>query len=510
MSTENARALAVIYGQRSDEAIRIANQLTTFLERAMIDDTWAAANSLTSLSEDLDVGDMVLRHQADVMDGLTVDVDALSEELGVEAWEVNKQLKRMERGDITAGELLLSIVDFGTTEVTGLDTTVRDFVPDAPPLGEDPELDALDQGIDSWMLSIVVDGRSTEGMALTAAREADIAALAERMGMPDLATVTVVRKFRVELFPNDNSDERTKSVSKTVPLPTSEYPAFILNWVTERLVDQRKINRAGDLPTIGDLFDLSKEIVTRREKFNGGDNDEYDVDRVQDRSAQGILEEVARINAEWKDLAWLPAVLAGQAAPPPTLATDPALQARVNLFARKFGFHQVHGEDDLYDREKTYWADIDRPDFQRDQTDGVATTGFGAALTYLIDNQVLADALEAPAPIQKARLPINADGLASSIEFGRQQGVLTEELEANAARIGLHLSGLDPHVDPATIDAAELDAEAPELDMEELVGLIATAIPPERLPENRLVQAVTFIGRAKTVGERIDAVRDTI
>ncbi len=509
MSTENARALAVIYGQRSDEAIRIANQLTTFLERAMIDDTWAAANSLTSLSEDLDVGDMVLRHQADVMDGLTVDVDALSDELGVEAWEVNKQLKRMERGDITAGELLVSIVDFGQTEVTGLDTTVRDFVPDAPPLGEDPELDALIQRIDSWMLSIVVDGRSTDGMALTADREADIAALAERMGMPDLATVMVDRKFQVRRFPNDSSDTRTRTRIRSVPLPTSEYAAFVLNWVTERLVDRRKTSRVVDLPTIGDLFDLSKEIVTRREKFNGGDNDEYDVDRVQDRSAQGILEEVARINAEWNDLAWLPAVLAGQATLPPTLASDPALQARVVLFARKFGFDQVFGDDELGDYEKTYWADIARRDFLRERADGGAATALDA-LTFLTDNGVLADALEAPAPIQKARLPINADGLASSIEFGRQQGVVTEDLEANASKIGLHLSGLDPHVDPATIDAAELDAEAPELDMEELVGLIATAIPPERLPENRLVQAVTFIGRAKTVGERIDAVRDTI
>ncbi len=509
MNSDNARALATTYGQRADEALRIAKVLTTYLERGVMDDTYDVAGALNAMSEELDTGDVVLRHQADVMDGLTVDVDALSQDLGVQAWKVNKQLERLDRGDITAGELLISLVDFGQTEITGLDTTVRDFVPDAPPPGEDAEFDALVQRLDGWLLQSVVDGRAIADAQLLPARQADIEALAARMGMPDLASITVVRQFRVDRFPHDREDDRTKSVNRTVPLPTSEYWSWTFDWVTKTLGDQRKVSRAVDLPTIGELFDLSTYVHHKREKINGGDNDEYDFYSLRDRDPQAIIEEAARLDQEWADLAWLPAVLAGTAAPPATLASDPALAARVIAFARKFGYgvtlddHDRGRHDELIEG-----VDYNRPDFA--PTGGADVGGSAGAIDFLKANGVLANALESPRPIQKARLPVTADGLAASVELGRQQGVITDDVETNVTAIGLYLSGLDPKTDVDTIDPVELEAEAPDLRMDELVGLIATAIPPHQLPENRLIQAVTYIGRAKTVGERIEAIEQAI
>ncbi len=488
MDTENARALAVAYGQQSDEALRLATTLTTLLADALVDDTYDVAGSLNGLSEDLHLGDVVLRHQADIMDGLTVDVDALSQEMGVNRWKLDKQLKRVEWGGIDAGEVLISLVDFGKDTVTGLDTTIRDFVPDAGPIGQDPEFDGLIQRLDGWLLSAIVDGGSIDGLLISDGRIDDLDALATLLGREDLATITVTREFSEERRVGQD-EYRTRTEIRTIPLPTSEHQDYTIDFVTDALIAERKLSRAAVLPTLGDLFDFTTYQESYEHRLG---QDEYETrQRTKDRTAEQVADLIAEANEKWEALAWLPAVLLGQGLPPADLATDRALQDQVVRFATELGYDGSPSDlaDDVADPEAS-----------------------APALDFLVakGRDLMADALENPEPIQKARLPLASGALDASIEFGRAQGVITDETEANARAIALHLSGLGRQTDLAAIDPADLAVEAPELDTTALVGLLATAIPPHLLTENRLVQAVTYVQRADTVADRVERIERTV
>ena len=485
MDTERARSLATLYGQRSDDVLEMASRLTSFLARAAMDDTYDVAGSLNLLSEDFHTGDVVLRHQADVMDGLTVDVDTLSQELGVDRWKVDKQLERVERGEINAGELLVSIVDFGQTDLTGLDTTIRDWLPDAPEIGTDPEFDALVQRLDGWLLSNIVDGRAVDADLLVGSRMEDLERLGELLGMPDLADLTVPSQIRHEEHQGRDEDRKVWFETIDVPLPTSEWGQWAFDWVEERLVDERKLLRMVEVPTLGELFDFS---TYERAYERRVEQDEYETAyRTIDRTAEEVAQEIQKFNEEWKHLDWLPAVMAGHGVVPPALADNRVLQNQLVELARLFGY-----EGELSEAAA-----------------GVAdTTASDPALAFLtrVGRQRIADALESPRAIQKARLPMAGPGLENAIELGRANGVITLDDERSATAVALHLSGLDPALDPATIDPAELEAEVPELNVEELVGLLATAVPPQHLTENRLLQTITYVQRAGTVGERMERI----
>ncbi|MEL6984295.1 MAG: hypothetical protein AAFO29_17850, partial [Actinomycetota bacterium] len=454
-----------------------------------MDDTWDVAGSLNLLSEDLGTGDLVLRHQADVMDGLTVDVDALSQELGVEKWRVKQHFKRMEQGRITAGELLISIVDFGQTDVTGLDSTVRDWVADAPEIGTDPEFDALIQRLDGWLLSNIVDGRAVDETLLVGSRMDDLERLGELLGMPDLSTVTVGSRIRHRERRGRDHDDRIWYEDVRLPLPTSEWGQWAFNWVEKRLVEERKLSRMVEVPTLGELMDFTTYEKPYRRRV---EQDEYETAyRTIDRTAEEIAKEIEKFNEQWKHLDWLPAVIAGQAVAPADLATNRVLQNQLVELAKNFGYG---GE-------------------QSDAADGVPDPSFSDRALAFMTNRgrtLVADALENPRPIHKARLPVAGPALQKYIEFGQASGVISDDDVGNARRVGLYLNGFDPTIDLADIEAEALAAEPPELATQELVGLLARAVPPQLLTENRLIQSVTYINRAKTVEDRIERVERTI
>ncbi|MEM9133740.1 MAG: hypothetical protein AAF962_17035 [Actinomycetota bacterium] len=319
MDTESARVLATSSGDRSERALTLRDELLAQLEAAEMADTYGVADSLSAMSDELHTGDLVLRHQADTMDGLTVDLDALAQDLGVERWRIEQQLRRVDDGAIDVGEAIISLVDWADYTVLGFDTTVREFVVDAPPLGEDPDFDALVQRLDGWLLSQIVDGKPIDPPDLSDIRRADMAALAEWMSMPDPSTIEVERSISVRRFPNDNSDTRMTSVSQTMPLPTEEYESWTLEWIAGQLTNQRKLSHVADVSSIGELSDLTMKQGRRWEGHtDDGDWDFYDVHRI----AEEWRKATAQMNEKRADLAWLPAVLAGTAVPPAELATD--------------------------------------------------------------------------------------------------------------------------------------------------------------------------------------------
>ncbi len=489
MDTENARGLATVYGQQSDDVLRMGERLRSFLERAAMDDTFAVAGSLELLSEDLRLGDVVLRHQADVMDGLTVDVDALSQELGVERWRVDKQLRRLDRGDITAGEVLISIVDFGRTDVVGLDTTIRDFVPDGPELGADPAFDALIQRLDGWLLSTIVDGRGLDDTTVTAGRLDDLELLGRWFDMPDLADVTTTRQIRRTEHQGQGEDLKVTYHDETIPLPTSEWEEWAFEFITERLVTGRTLGRMAQVPSLGELMDF--RTYTESYERRVGQDEYRTAERTIERTPAEIAAEISDFNEAWALLDWVPTVMAGLGEPPEALASNRVLQNQLVKLAREFGY-----EGELSTAE-----------------DGVSDPlASDRALTYLtaIGGDRIASSLETPRPIQTARLPMAGPALRQSIELGRRHGVVTLDDEANARTVALYLNGIDTTIDPAALDPATLDADAPELDTAELVGLLATAVPPQHLGENRLIQTITYIQRAETVGQRIERIERAI
>ncbi len=470
MNTENVRALAAMFGNRSDEAASLATRILGNLDFAAMDDTHGINATLGLLSEDLHVGDIALGHQADIMDGLTVDVDALSEELGVDAWRVEQQLRKVEQGQLDTGEVIISLIDWGKDDIVGLDTTIRDFVPDAPEIGEDPEFDDLLQRLDGWLLSMVIDQREGSLLGLFSGQEG-LAALLEAAAITD-----------AEALADRTADLRALAQRLGVTDATTRPADHILHAVTVRLGDQRKLSRVGNLPSLGELFDVTWEESEYRDWEGNTDDGEYVTKKR--RADLTIAEQealVRNLDQRFGGLEWLPEVLAGQADPPPELATDPTLQALLVDFASH------HHYREHWDRRyRTY-----------------EPANAEVALQYLRSKNLIATSLEHPRPAQKARLPFADGTLDNAIEFGRRQGAITEGNEADARAVALHLAGLDPTVDLSTIDPADLAAEAAELNIPEFVALLSGTVPPHQLTEQRLVQAVSYLQQAGTVEERV-------
>ncbi|MEM9133739.1 MAG: hypothetical protein AAGE88_15410 [Actinomycetota bacterium] len=495
MDTDNARTLATSFGGRSDRALSLRDELIAQLEAAAMDDIYGVSDSLSLLSEELHTGDVVLRHQADIMDGLTIDVDQVAQDLGVERWQVEQQLRNVEAGDIEAGEAVIALVDWAAYDIVGPDTTIRDFIPDLPPPGEDPELDALIQRLDGWYLSMVIDERPLSPSVIDAARQADLMQLGEYFDMIDPADAMTQQAFHVDRFPHDREDDRTRVEYRSVPLPTSEYGTWMADWIRGRLIAERKLTRVGAVPTIGELFDFTTYQEAYEQKKGGGDEDYETKYRTKERKPEEIAEEIARVNAEFKGIDWLPAVLLGRAAVPENVARNRVMQNQLFKLAKRFGF----------------------PGDGTTLADGVPDPDLGErALAYLRDagRDRLVEVLENPRPVQKARLPFSEGGLDASIELGRQQGVVTAEAEAQARLIALHLTGSDvsaPGFDiDADLDPEALAAEASELDVNEFVALLASTIPPHQLTEQRLYQALSHVQRAGTVAERVAAIEQAV
>ncbi|MEM7276232.1 MAG: LysM peptidoglycan-binding domain-containing protein, partial [Actinomycetota bacterium] len=408
---------------------------------------------------------------ADLADGLEIDIDTFAEAMDVDPDELAEQLELIEDqvNGLDAGILPLLFWD----PDLGQPQSLRQVFVDLPAAGEDPALDLLLQELDAWLLPMLLDG-SLADADLTAAQAAQLAEFGLLIGSDQ---ATVIRSEREQYRDNGETEYRTVEVTYTVAELGGE---ALQDFVAQAFAEDLALQRLPSVPSFGQLVGilarLTKEEIDRlfsELRYVGDERDDRMVEAFR-RNNPGL--DVEAILAEFGELTWLPAVLAGRALPP----TDPASQELL------IGFVQAVG---LVPRAVT----------------------FDQALKILRGERILQGEVVLGNPTGGIILfdDVALDGID---DVATRAGILTDgDVDAvNAFAEALLASGTGEFDRFATLSDAELGGEPLEFSQEIFIQLLASTVDLDLLTENQLIAALVYIDGATTAGDQARRIANAV
>ncbi len=472
--TDLARELAAAFITAADTTDDIGASAVTALALSELESE--SVVEADELSDQLERAGVVVRQQADLLDGLDIDLDEFAEQLDQDPDELARQLQTITELGLGAEAGILPLVLWEGTSFTP--ETLRAVFIGLPEPGVDAELDAALERLDTWLLPLLerTDDWDPGNVNLSGEREADMAILGAYL-VPDGFTVSVSR-----------TENRRKSGEDYRVTVTEDFDLLelggthLLDFLATTFTEHEAVGRLGAIPTIEDFIDLlvaqnqaEYDAIAGR-STRGGDKDQQ---RAAERKKRAELERFELLDrdellATYGDLDWLGAVLAG-VAPPPEDAADRAL---MQDFARQFGFAE-------------------------------ADDNFNDALLGLRTGRLLQDQLVLGDPTG-GRLLFNDEMIRGTVDFGLRSGALTDAMVADALRVSESILGIDLVGGLGNPNSLDLDAPPPEFNAEAFVQALALRVDYSFLDENQVIAALAYIGGAETLGQQMERVRDSI
>ncbi len=422
------------------------------------------------LADLLDRGGIVIRQQADILDGLDIDIDRFAAELDQDPDVLADQLRFLTESGIGAEAGIVPLVLWDGTTPTP--DSLRDVFPGLPAPGVDPALDDALLRLDLWLLPALQLG-DADDVALDEQRLADLAVLGALLGAGE-AEATYTQ--RVSYRDNGETEHRTETFTTTV-LDLGGRTLF--DFVVQAYVEDEALSRLGEIPSFEDLVaiivDLDQaEFQTLVDGVNarhhGGDrDDEQRRDRALERLRQGYdhLDPAALVAAFGDDLSWLGAVLAGVADPP----DDAVARDRLVAFANATGLSDA--------------ADFD------------------GALTDLRHQRLIQGELVLGDPTA-GRLLFTDPTVQGAVDLGLRNGTITDDQVADAERVGRLILG------DGDADALDLDGPPAEFDPAYLVQALALRVDQGVLTDNQLIAALSYVNGAGTGRQQLDRLTNVL
>lgn len=461
--TELARELAGTFLVAADAADELGASVLTALGLSELESD--ALVRADELSDQLERSGVIVEQQADLLDGVELDLETFAERLEQDPDELARQLDLLlELGLGAEGEIIPLVLwdgDFFAPD------SLRDVFIGLPEPGVDVDVDAALIRLDDWFLPLLKDGGfDADDVKLTAAREADLLLIGAFL-VPDGFTVEVSEIYRGRKDGDDYTEVRTKNV-ELLALGGPRLLEFLATTFTEHAA----MGRLAVPPSIEDIIDL---LVARNEAAyqeiadtptNRGDNDDR---REAERRKRQALERFDRLDrdellATYGDLDWLGAVLAGLAPPP----TDPADRDLLRAFAAEFDFASA---DDSFDQAL-----------------------LGLRVGGLVQDQLVLD------DPTNGRLLFNDELIPGVVEHGLRAGAINEALVADAERVAQALLG----------QGIDLDGPPPALDADAFVQALALRVDHSVLDQNQVIAALAYVTSADTAGQQLDRLRDAL
>ncbi len=186
------RDLALSMNRAATEIDATIGDVNALLQLAQLESDTPAI--LVTEAEELEKVGLVLHARADLVEGFTIDIDALAKQLDIPKGQVEAAVNTISTAEPDSGaDPLLTLVADHNYLFSDAPTSIRDVLIGLPPEGEDPTLDAAIDRIDEPFLNALLNGESVGLDVLSEQQRSDLTVVAAALGADQLL-ITVERE----------------------------------------------------------------------------------------------------------------------------------------------------------------------------------------------------------------------------------------------------------------------------------------------------------------------------